>query len=95
MLRGAVARRDANHGLGATIAELLTTAAGKHHEHQLATVALMVWSEALRNPIQAQRLAAAGTSLRHDLALVVTEQQERGALPRDIPAGPREISTGI
>jgi TetR/AcrR family transcriptional regulator, transcriptional repressor of aconitase len=86
VLRGAVAHCDGTRGLGAAIAELLTAAAGKHREHQLATVALMVWSEALRNPVLAERLTAAGASLRHDLALIVTEQQQRGALPCDVPA---------
>ncbi|MGW7256433.1 TetR/AcrR family transcriptional regulator [Streptomyces sp. NPDC054834] len=73
-------------GLGETLAGLLTAAQGEQDEHQLATVALMVWSEALRNPGLADRLATANAELCDDLARVVAEQQKRGALPVEASA---------
>ncbi|WP_406458475.1 TetR/AcrR family transcriptional regulator [Streptomyces sp. NBC_01622] len=85
VLRDAVGNRD-SRGLGATMAGLLTAAQGEQDEHQLATVALMVWSEALRNPALADRLTATDTDLRGVLARLVAEQQKRGTLPADVPA---------
>jgi AcrR family transcriptional regulator len=73
-------------GLGETLAGLLTAAQGEQDEHQLATVALMVWSEALRNPGLADRLATANAELCDDLARVVAAQQKRGALPAEVQA---------
>ncbi|MFG2371191.1 TetR/AcrR family transcriptional regulator [Streptomyces sp. NPDC048504] len=85
VLRDAADNGD-SRGLGATMADLLTAAQGEQDEHQLATVALMVWSEALRNPALADRLAATDTELRGVLARLVAEQQKRGTLPADVPA---------
>lgn len=86
----AVLRDTAGHGegrgLGVTMAGLLEAVRGEQDEHQLATVALMVWSEALRNPVLAERLAAANDGLRGVLARVVAEQQDRGAMTADVPA---------
>ena len=46
-------------------------------------MAVLVWSEALRNPDLAARFTALLDELRGDLAQVVRAHQKRGTLPAD------------
>ena len=46
-------------------------------------MAVLVWSEALRNPELASRFTALLDELRGDLAQVIRAHQSRGTLPRD------------
>ena len=43
----------------------------KHAENEIAPIALLVWSEALRNPALASQLESAAAQMRADLANVV------------------------
>ena len=80
MLRAAVADADPARGLGAVLAELLEAVAARHAEGELAAVALMVWSEALRNPALAERLRQATAVMSADLAGLVRDRQRAGEL---------------
>ncbi|MEV2212270.1 TetR/AcrR family transcriptional regulator [Streptomyces sp. NPDC050997] len=66
---------------GQVMATLLDEVTARHTNDQLATVALMVWSEALRNPELADRLRQAGATMTRDLAELVRERQTAGAAP--------------
>jgi AcrR family transcriptional regulator len=65
---------------GQVMARLLNEVAARHADGQLATEALMVWSEALRNPALADRLREASAAMTRDLADLVRRQQAAGAL---------------
>ncbi|WP_067682997.1 TetR/AcrR family transcriptional regulator [Nocardia miyunensis] len=76
VLRAAVADGDGEGGAGEVMARLLETVIERHRDEQLAAVALMVWSEALRNPALAQRLRAAATVMSRDIAGLVRVREE-------------------
>jgi TetR/AcrR family transcriptional regulator, transcriptional repressor of aconitase len=78
-LRSALRSGDAEPGQA--MATLLDEVASRHADDQLATVALMVWSEALRNPALADRLREASAAMTRDLADLVRERQAAGELP--------------
>jgi AcrR family transcriptional regulator len=89
VLRTALNRGDGERGVGQVMAELLEAVIERHHDKQLATMALMVWSEALRNPVLAGRLEAATVSMSQDMAVLVRERQQAGtwtAVPADVLA---------
>ena len=71
------------------MAELLEAVIERHDDRQLAVVALMVWSESLRNPALAERLEAAAISMSQDMAGLVRERQQAGTwsgAPADVLA---------
>ncbi|GAA1948660.1 TetR/AcrR family transcriptional regulator [Amycolatopsis minnesotensis] len=74
----AAAASGAGRGLGPVVAELLEAVAARHADHQLAAVALMVWSESLRNPALAARLEETIAAMSADIASLVRERQEAG-----------------
>lgn len=78
VLRAALAGGE--RGVGAVMAELLHAVAERHADRDLAAVALMVWSEALRSPALAERLRAAVTTMSEDLAGLVRDRQRAGEL---------------
>jgi AcrR family transcriptional regulator len=80
VLRDALAGATGERRLGAVLAELLAAVTARHADGQLAAVALMVWSEALRNPALAERLRQAITTMSGDLAGVIAERQRAGEL---------------
>ena len=82
----ALATGSHGDGLGAALAEVLEMVRGKHAQSALGAMAVLVWSEALRNPSLAKQFEAATTQMRADLADVVREYQARGGLPRDAAA---------
>jgi TetR/AcrR family transcriptional regulator, transcriptional repressor of aconitase len=89
VLRIALTRSDGKRGVGQVIAELLEAVIERHHDKQLAAMALMVWSEALRNPALAERLEAAAVSMSQDMASFVRERQQAGTwsgAPADVLA---------
>ncbi|QWF77785.1 TetR/AcrR family transcriptional regulator [Amycolatopsis sp. CA-230715] len=77
VLRAAVAA-GTGRGLGPVLAELLDAVAARHAEHQLAAVALMVWSESLRDQALADRLRESIAAMSADLADLVRERQQAG-----------------
>lgn len=89
VLRTAVTRGDGEHGVGQVMAELLEAVIERHHDTQLATMALMVWSEALRNPALAEHLQAAAASMSQDMVALVHQRQQAGTwtgAPADVLA---------
>jgi TetR/AcrR family transcriptional regulator, transcriptional repressor of aconitase len=78
VLRTALTRSDGERGVGGVIAELLEAVTERHHDEQLAALALMVWSESLRNPALAERLEATTVSMTQDMAALVRERQHSG-----------------
>ncbi|MGH8889074.1 MAG: TetR/AcrR family transcriptional regulator [Acidothermaceae bacterium] len=70
-------------GLGAALAEVLDVVQTKHTNDQLGGIAVLVWSEALRNPTVAKRLDESLQEMRTDLADVVRAHQTHGSTARD------------
>ncbi|MBB4683443.1 TetR/AcrR family transcriptional regulator [Amycolatopsis jiangsuensis] len=66
VLRTALARPGRE--IGEVLAELLEAVTQRHRDRDLATMAVMVWSEALRDPRLAGRLEAATVRMTEDLA---------------------------
>jgi AcrR family transcriptional regulator len=79
-LRATLRSGDGDAEPGHAMATLLDEVASRHANDQLATVALMVWSEALRNPALADRLREASAAMTRDLADVVRQRQAAGEL---------------
>jgi AcrR family transcriptional regulator len=89
VLRTALARGDGGHGVGRVMAELLEAVVERHRDGQLAALALMVWSEALRSPALAERLEAATARMSEDMAALVRDRQRAGTwtgAPADVLA---------
>ncbi|MFI6567263.1 TetR/AcrR family transcriptional regulator [Streptomyces sp. NPDC050534] len=78
VLRTALTHSDGAPGVGQVMAELLEAVIERHRDKQLATVALMVWSEALRNPALAERLEAATINMSQTMAALIRERQRVG-----------------
>jgi AcrR family transcriptional regulator len=76
VLRISLTRGDSERGVGQVMAELLEAVIQRHHDKQLATMALMVWSEALRNPALAARLEAATVHMSQEMAAFVRKRQQ-------------------
>jgi len=89
VLHTALTSCDGERGVGQVMAELLEAVIERHHDRQLATMALMVWSEALRNPALAERLETATVSMSQDMAALVRKCQQAGTwtgAPADVLA---------
>ncbi|HWE90432.1 MAG TPA: TetR/AcrR family transcriptional regulator [Pseudonocardiaceae bacterium] len=78
LLRAALTSDDGECGVGQVLAKLLEAVIERHRDRQLASLALMVWSEALRNPALAERLEAATLGMSQDMAGLVRERQQTG-----------------
>ncbi|MFG3022689.1 TetR/AcrR family transcriptional regulator [Streptomyces sp. NPDC048254] len=76
VLRTALSPRDGRRGVGQVMAELLEAVIERHRDKQLATVALIVWSEAMHNPALAERLEAATVDMSQTMAALVREHQQ-------------------
>ncbi|MFI6495187.1 TetR/AcrR family transcriptional regulator [Streptomyces sp. NPDC050564] len=72
--------------VGAVIADVLDLVSARSAEHDTARLAVLAWSEALRNPTLARQFSTLLTQMRSDLAEVVREHQESGALPEEVTA---------
>ena len=79
-LRAALRPGDREPELGQVLAALLDEVGRQHADRQLASIALMVWSEAQRNPRLADQLREAGAAMTRDLAVLVRERQAAGSL---------------
>jgi AcrR family transcriptional regulator len=62
-------------GLGAVLSEVLDVIQKKHADDQLGGIAVLVWSEALRNPTLAKRFGESLGQIRTDLAEVIRGHQ--------------------
>ncbi|MEU6090162.1 TetR/AcrR family transcriptional regulator [Streptomyces sp. NPDC047085] len=81
-----VATTRPSGSVGAVLAEVLDLVAARAAEHDVARLAVLAWSEALRNPTLAGQFSTLLTQMRSDLAEVVRGHQESGALPREVTA---------
>ncbi|MFI7068524.1 TetR/AcrR family transcriptional regulator [Kribbella sp. NPDC050124] len=79
LLRTALTRLEGERGVGQVMAELLEAVVERHQDKQLAPLALMVWSESLRNPGLIERLDDAAVSMSQTMAAFVRERQQEGA----------------
>ncbi|MGW7524509.1 TetR/AcrR family transcriptional regulator [Streptomyces sp. NPDC054783] len=72
--------------VGVVIADVLALVSARSTEHDIARLAVLAWSEALRNPTLAGQFSTLLTQMRSDLAEIVREHQKSGALPKEVPA---------
>ena len=71
--------------LGAVLADVLRLVQKKDHEVDLAPMAVLVWSEAVRNEPLRRRFEATVAQMRADLTAAVRGYQDAGTLPTDTP----------
>ena len=69
---------------GAVLADVMDMLHAQDAQDGLGKLTVIVWSEALRNPLLAAQLTAMVTQIRADLAEVI--QQSSGNLPVGVPA---------
>ncbi|MFF4709135.1 TetR/AcrR family transcriptional regulator [Streptomyces sp. NPDC001288] len=72
--------------VGAVLAEVLDLVTARSAAQDTSRLAVLAWSEALRNPALAAQFATLLAQMRSDLAEVVREHQETGALPAEVTA---------
>jgi TetR/AcrR family transcriptional regulator, transcriptional repressor of aconitase len=70
--------------VGAVFADIFDIVQTKDAQDGVARLALLAWSEALRNPVLADRWADLFAQMRADLTEVVREHQRTGSLPRHV-----------
>lgn len=81
-----VAGREPGRPVGTVLADIFTLVRAKDAEEGLAGLAVLAWSEALRNPVLASRFADLFAQIRADLTEIAGRHQDAGNLPRDVPA---------
>jgi AcrR family transcriptional regulator len=72
--------------IGTVLADIFAIVQAKDAQYGLAGLALLSWSEVLRNPLLAKRYAELFAKMRADLTNVVREHQGAGNLPQQISA---------
>jgi AcrR family transcriptional regulator len=81
-----VASSQPDRPVGTILADIFTLLDAKDAREGLAGLAVLAWSEALRNPVLASRFADLFAQMRADLTEVVRNHQGAGNLPRQVPA---------
>ncbi|MFD7875588.1 TetR/AcrR family transcriptional regulator [Streptomyces sp. NPDC059766] len=81
-----VAEHRPSSSVGAMMADVLELVKAKTLEQGIAGLAVLAWSESLRNPSLAAQFNDLLTQMRLDFAEVVREHQKSGNLPREVPA---------
>lgn len=81
-----VASGEPGRPIGTVLADIMAMVRVKDAEDGLAGLALLSWSEALRNPLLGSRFADLFAQIRADLTEIVGRHQDAGNLPRDVPA---------
>jgi len=81
-----VASSQPGRPVGTVLADIFDILQGKDSQDGLAGLAVLAWSEALRNPVLANRFADLFAQMRADLTEVVRSHQSGGNLPRNVPA---------
>jgi TetR/AcrR family transcriptional regulator, transcriptional repressor of aconitase len=81
-----VASGEPSRSIGTILADVMTMVRTRDAEHGTAGLAVLAWSEALRNPALASRFADLFAQIRTDLIEIVDKQQDAGKLPGDVPA---------
>ncbi|HTZ91827.1 MAG TPA: TetR/AcrR family transcriptional regulator [Streptosporangiaceae bacterium] len=78
--------RQPGRAMGAVLADMITVMRAKDAEYGLARLAVLAWSESLRNPALASRFAGLLAQIRADLTEIVRNHQRTGSLTSDVPA---------
>jgi AcrR family transcriptional regulator len=81
-----VASSQPDRPVGTILADIFNILQAKDAQDGLAGLAVLAWSEALRNPVLANRFADLFAQMRADLTEVVRNHQGTGNLPRQVPA---------
>jgi TetR/AcrR family transcriptional regulator, transcriptional repressor of aconitase len=81
-----VANGEPGRPIGSVLADMVNVVRAKDAEEGLAGLAVLAWSEALRNPVLGSRFADLFAQIRADLTEIVGKRQDAGNLPRDVPA---------
>lgn len=81
-----VASSQPGRPVGTVLANIFNIVQAKDAQDGLAGLALLAWSEALRNPVLAKRFADLFAQMRADLTEVVRGHQRAGNLPRQVSA---------
>ena len=81
-----VADRRPGKSIGTVLADIINILQAKDAESGLAGLALLAWSEVLRNPVLASRFSDLAGQIRTDLTEVARQHQNAGNLPQQVPA---------
>ncbi len=81
-----VASRQPGRSIGTVLADIITILKTKDADYGLARLAVLAWSEGLRNPGLASRFADLFAQIRADLTEIVRNHQRAGNLPSHVPA---------
>jgi TetR/AcrR family transcriptional regulator, transcriptional repressor of aconitase len=81
-----VATAGPGPSVGDVVADALTLVQAKHEVDGVGGMAVLVWSEALRNPELATELRALLTGMHDDFARLAADHQRAGDLPGGVPA---------
>jgi AcrR family transcriptional regulator len=81
-----VASSQPGRPVGTVLAAIFSILHAKDAQDGLAGLAVLAWSEALRNPALASRFADLFAQMRADLTEVVRNHQGTGNLPLQVPA---------
>jgi AcrR family transcriptional regulator len=82
-----VATADPGRSAGEVVADALALVQAKHETDGVGGMAILVWSEALRNPELAAKLRALLAGMHDDLTRLAADHQRAGDLPGGMPAG--------
>jgi AcrR family transcriptional regulator len=81
-----VAQGTPGRSLGEVMAGLMTRIQARNATEDLGGMAVLVWAEALRNPLLARQLRELLTRMGDELALLVAGHQRAGQLPGTVAA---------
>ena len=81
-----VATAGPGRSAGEVVADALALVRAKHEADGVGGMAVLVWSEALRNPALAAQLRALLTGMHEDFTRLAADHQRTGDLPGAVPA---------
>jgi AcrR family transcriptional regulator len=81
-----VATADPGRSVGEVVADALALVQAKHEADGVGGTAVLVWSEALRNPELAAQLRTLLTGMLGDFTRLAADHQRAGDLPAGVPA---------
>ena len=81
-----VAASQPGRPVGTVLADIVKMLQAKDTEDGLAGLALLAWSESLRNPVLARRYADLFAQIYADLTEIARKHQRAGNLPRQVSA---------
>jgi AcrR family transcriptional regulator len=81
-----VATADPGRSVGEVVADALALVQAKDEADGVGGMAVLVWSEALRNPELAEKLRALLTGMHDDFTRLAADRQRTGGLPPGVTA---------